>query len=374
MINDLLFQADGKILVSGELSKIENMSIHGVTRIDALGWPDDTFTPPVVGSNDTVTAIVQHDNGKIIVGGTYLSETGTIKSYLEGLDADGTASDWFTSERPDGHILSLLEQQDGKLLVGGGFSDLKGSKQNALARLTPDFDYDSSFKTRFHAGSLIHCLAQQSDGKILAGGNFSHGSKSELNKNLIRFNPDGSVDDSFIHVVDDWVFAIFQQPNGQIVIGGVFKNINGVERKYLARLNDDGSLDESFVPDMGLIGWVYAMALQTDGRILIGGEFTSINGVDRNHIARVNVDGSLDDYFNPGLAANESVKVIKLQEDGRILIGGEFTSYDDKPRRHIAKINEDGSLDRGFGEIDDIDLDLDDESTPRYPRYEAASF
>lgn len=366
MINDLLIQADGKVLVSGELSKIENMSIHGVTRIDALGELDATFTPPVVGANDTATAIVQDDDGKIILGGTYMSLTSATNSYLIGLDADGTRSDWFETELPDGQVLCLLRQQDGKLLVGGGFTGIKGSQQNALARLTPEHDIDPSFKTRFHAGSLIHCLTQQSDEKILVGGNFNHGPKSELNTNFVRLLTDGSPDEDFIHIVDDWVFTVLQQTNGQILIGGVFKNIDGVERKYLARLNEDGSLDTSFTPDTGPLGWVYAMAQQPDGRILIGGEFTSIDGVDRNHIARLNVDGSLDDYFNPGTAANESVKVIRLQDDGRILIGGEFSSFDETPRRHIAKIGEDGSLDRGFGELSDSELVVDDQTSPMH--------
>lgn len=350
MINNLLIQADKKVLVAGELSKVNKGSIHGIIRIDALGDIDDHFTSPNIGFNDAVTAIIQDDNGKIIIGGTYMSPTCSTKSFIVGLNEDGSIGDWFQSEYPDGSILSLLRQRDGKLLVGGRFNNLKGSEQHGLTRLTAENDYDSDFKTNFHDRSWVLSLNEQKDGKVLVGGNFLHGSEPHRHRNLMRFNAGGGVDLDFNHDVDDWVFSVLELHNGQIIIGGVFKTIDNNERKYIARFNVDGSIDKSFKPDLGEIGWVYSILQQPDGRILIGGEFTSVDGVERNHVARLNMDGSLDDYFDPGTAANASVKVVKLQDDGRILIGGEFTSYNEEPRHNIAKVNEDGSLDLGFGD------------------------
>lgn len=359
MINNLLIQADKKVLVAGELSKMNKSSNHGINRIDALGDIDEQFNSPRIGFNDTVTAIIQDHDGRIIIAGTYMSPTSNTKSYIVGLNQDGTVGDWFKSEFPDGSIHALLRLGDGKLLAGGQFNNLKGSLQHGLTRLTCDNDYDGTFKTEFHDRSSVLALNEQADGKILVGGNFQHGLAPNTQTNLVRLNTDGSNDSNFNHQVDDWVFSVLEQENGQVLIGGVFKQIDNKQRKYIARFNADGSLDNSFNPDLGEIGWVYSIALQADGRIVIGGEFTSVNGVERNHVARLNVDGSLDDYFDIGEGANASVKVVKMQDDGRILIGGEFTKFNDEPRHHIAKVNEDGSLDLGFG--DSLDIEGDEE-------------
>lgn len=350
MINNLVVQGDGKILVTGELSKIENIVTNGVIRIEEGGDKDREFIPPVMGTNDEVSAIALDRDGSIIIGGTYITETSSTKHYLVGLDPDGTYGDWFGAAEADGKILGLLMQDDGKIIVAGEFKQFNQGAQFALARVNNDGSLDGGFRSNLAAGTSVHALALQNDGKLLLGGDFKQGEGETAQTNLARVNVDGSLDRNFAKVVDDWVFSVLQQRDGQVLIGGVFKNIDGHERKYLARLNPDGSLDTSFTPDTGLLGWVYSMVQQDDGKIVIGGEFSSINDTDRNHIARLNSDGSLDASFNPGSGADESVKVMKLQSDGKILIGGEFTSYDGTPRRHIARLNEDGSLDLGFGD------------------------
>ena len=104
----------------------------------------------------------------------------------------------------------------------------------------------------------------------------------------------------------------------------------GQARNYIARLNADGTLDTGFNPNAD--GYVYSIALQADGKILIGGCFTTIGGVTRNRIARLNADGTLDTGFNPN--ANGHVYSIALQADGKILVGGDFTTIggaDEKP-------------------------------------------
>ncbi|MFN6944977.1 MAG: T9SS type A sorting domain-containing protein, partial [Cytophagaceae bacterium] len=113
--------------------------------------------------------------------------------------------------------------------------------------------------------------------------------------------------------------------------------------------NADGSLDEDFNPGSGFVGIdVQSLSFQSDGKILVGGSFTSYNGITRNRIARLNADGSLDESFNPGTGFNAGVRSISLQNDNKILIGGEFTSFDGSPRNYIVRINTDGTLDEGF--------------------------
>jgi uncharacterized delta-60 repeat protein len=97
-------------------------------------------------------------------------------------------------------------------------------------------------------------------------------------------------------------------------------------------------LDASFNPGTGADHWVNSIALQPDGKILIGGYFDTYNGTTRNRIARLNTDGSLDASFNPGTGANDGVRSIALQPDGKILIGGLFTAYNGTGRNRVARI------------------------------------
>src|SRR5262245_39430326 len=110
-----------------------------------------------------------------------------------------------------------------------------------------------------------------------------------------------------------------------------------------------GSIDSSFVLHTNEVNnWVWAVVVQPDGKILIAGDFTSVHGVPRNRIARLLSDGSLDTSFDPGSGADTTVNCMALQSDGKILIGGSFSSINGTSRSHFARLNSNGSLDTGF--------------------------
>lgn len=160
--------------------------------------------------------------------------------------------------------------------------------------------------------------------------------------------------------------AMAVQTDGKILLGGKFNQYDGVTRKFITRLDPDGLLDTSFDAGNGITttlvnaanAEVRALALQPDGKILVGGHFTSFNGVARNHIMRLNTDGSLDTTFNPGsgmavtnIATTSwwvGVNAIKVLPDGRILAAGCFESFNGQPRSGIVRLNSDGSIDTGF--------------------------
>lgn len=138
------------------------------------------------------------------------------------------------------------------------------------------------------------------------------------------------------------------QPDGKIMIGGAFTDFNGTPRKYIARLNSNGSLDETFNPGIGPNSAISTIAIQSDGKIIIGGEFTNYDGTAINCIARLNSDGTLDASFNSGLETGGRVFAVAIQSDGKIIIGGVFTSYNGTVIKYIARLNTDGSLDNTF--------------------------
>jgi uncharacterized delta-60 repeat protein len=125
------------------------------------------------------------------------------------------------------------------------------------------------------------------------------------------------------------------QADGKILVGGDFTTLGGQSRYYMGRLNADGSLDTSFNP--GANNGVYSLALQADGKILVGGNFGMLAGQGRRNIGRLNADGTLDPSFNPG--ANDVVLSLALQADGKILVGGDFTTLGGQIRNHIGRLN-----------------------------------
>src|SRR3990172_1754243 len=199
------------------------------------------------------------------------------------------------------------------------------------------------------ANLVIRAAVLQVNGKILIGGNFTQYNGTGRNY-IARINTDGSLDATFDPGTgaNGTIMAIAIQTDGKIIIGGWFTQYNGTGRNYIARINTDGSLDATFDPGTGANAWVHSLAIQADGKILIGGNFTQYNGTGRNYIARINTDGSLDATFDPGTGANAWVHSLAIQADGKILIGGNFTQYNGTGRNRIARINTDGSLDATF--------------------------
>lgn len=141
------------------------------------------------------------------------------------------------------------------------------------------------------------------------------------------------------------VESIALQNDGKILVGGKFTMLGGQTRNSIARLNVDGSIDPTFNPNIP-IGFVYSIAVQGDGKILVGGTFDLVAGQTRNRIARLNADGSLDTSFNPN--ANDWIFSIALQADGKVLVGGRFTNIGGQTRNRIARLNADGTVDSAF--------------------------
>jgi len=165
----------------------------------------------------------------------------------------------------------------------------------------------------------------------------------------LLFNP-GDIDGS--------VYDIVVQSDGKIIIGGSFTTINGIARDRIARLNQDGSLDVQFDPASGFNGSVLRLAIQSDGKIITSGLFSQFDGTSRNFIARLNEDGSLDTSFDPGSGFDDRVNDLLLLPNGKILLGGVFTLYNGSLINRIVRLNSDGSLDPSF--MQDVLFEGDD--------------
>src|SRR5262249_50381955 len=147
---------------------------------------------------------------------------------------------------------------------------------------------------------------------------------------------------------DGEVSAVAVQTNGAVIIVGQFSFVNGAARKGIARLQTNGVVDPSFNPGSGFDAGVWAVAIQPNGQIVVGGDFSTINFAPRSRIARLNFDGSLDNSFVTPGGIDGAVRSIALQPDGRVLLGGDFTSISNTNRARIARLDDHGGLDLSF--------------------------
>jgi uncharacterized delta-60 repeat protein len=348
-VYSLALQPDGKVIIGGLFSTYNGTSRNRIARLNADGTLDNTFNPGT-GANDGVLSLALQPDGKMIIGGNFITYNGTSRNFIARLNADGTLDNTFNpGTGANDQVQTLALQPDGKVIIGGFFTSYNGTPQNKIARLNADGTLDNTFNPGTGANSEVYSLALQPDGKVLIGGTFDAYNGTSRNY-IARLNADGTLDNTFNPGTgaNSRVRTLALQPDGKVIIGGRFTTYNGTSRDYIARLNADGTLDNTFNPGTGANDQVQTLALQPDGKVIIGGDFTSYNGTSRNRIARLNADGTLDNTFNPGTGTNSEVYSLALQPDGKVIIGGEFTTYNGTSRNYIARLNADDTLDNTF--------------------------
>ena len=299
--------------------------------------------------NDTIEPISINlfDSSSITNQDISQSSAGSVNtSFVYGTGFDGASL-----------VRSIFTQSDGKILIGGIFTDYNGIPANNIIRLNSDGSVDATFVYGTGFDDWVYSIFVQSDGKILIGGKFTNYNGTPANR-IIRLNSDGSIDGSFIYGTgfgtsfNIRVQTITIQSDGKIVVGGDFNVYKGVSSNRIIRLNTDGSKDTSFVIGSGFNSDVNKIVIQSDGKIVVGGEFTSYNGTTANYIIRLNSNGSIDSSFVYGtgfdLSAFGGVYAISIQSNGKILLGGIFTIYNGIGANSIVRLNTDGSIDTSF--------------------------
>jgi uncharacterized delta-60 repeat protein len=335
----LALQTDGKIVVGGIFSTLGGQLRSRIGRLNPDGSLDTTFNP---GANGVVYALAVQPDNKIIVGGYFTEVGGQTRNNIARLNADGTIDTSFNPDAND-YVSALVVQPDGKILLSGYFTVLGGVHRDYLGRLNSDGSVDLGFVC--DRNSKPNTIALQADGKFLAG--FSAGFADD-SASVLRWYADGTSDSSFYGYVegffmDTHVYSLLVQPDGKVVAGGYFNEMEGEDVTNIGRFTSDGNLDPDFVPGTET-GWVRAMALQPDGKIIKGGAFKFTY---TGHLGRLNPDGTPDATFSkPGV--NREVFAIMVQPDGKIVVGGSFSLLGDELHYFIGRLNPDGTLDTSF--------------------------
>jgi uncharacterized delta-60 repeat protein len=461
--NSVVLQPDGKVLIGGGFSTVNGQNRNGIARLNANGSLDSSFDPGT-GANGSVLSVALQSNGKVLIGGDFSIarlnsngstdgtfnpgagvsgryvfsialqpdgkiliggslESGSALGRIARLNGDGSLDGSFnTGAGVNNLVVSLIAQPDGKVLLGGNFTTVKDLARSGMARLNSDGSGDSSFNAPFpvfsygglhpmalqpdgkvllgliaarlnangsrdnsfqpdltgiyntnctpgydcYYGVVANAIAVQPDGKLLLGGYSTHiecdqnegACLTAFNYFVIRLNSNGSRDTGFELAIGTPTFgggesvqSLALQPDGKVVVAGLFNSIKGTNRNGIARLNANGSLDTTFNAGTGANGNIRSIAVQPDGKVLIGGSYFVLNGTNYIYgIARLNANGSLDSTFNPGAGVGISglVGSLALRSDAKVLIGGSFTTVNGTNRHNIARLNGDGSLDSSF--------------------------
>jgi len=354
-VNKIILQQDGKILVGGEFTLYNSNFSNGIVKLQSDGSYDGSFNSPLysftnVKYSKVYDFMLENDNTCLILGDLYTDEnnSGTIES-AKRLFSNGTFDTNFISPILPACRRSIAILPDGKTIRGGSLNT------NNFGRFNNNGGLDNSFNigTSFNGG--VNVVKIQSDGKILIGGSFSN--YNGINKNgIVRLNANGIYDSTFIGSgtstsigTTGTVKSIVIQNDGKILIGGIFDSYNGVISKSLVRINNDGTIDSSFTLSTDSFSGVNrptinSISLQADGKIIIVGDFTRYNGNNVNNIIRLNNDGTIDTTFNSGSGTDNIIHSSIIQPDGKIIIAGDFTSYNGIGRNRIARINLNNTL------------------------------
>jgi uncharacterized delta-60 repeat protein len=349
-VRSILIQSDGKILAGGGFGSYIGVSTPYIARLTNDGTFDSSFNFAGGGFSNTVYSIASQSDGKILAGGAFTTYNGINSNFIINLNSDGGLGFRIGF---DNAVYSIASQSDGKIFVGGGFSNYNGNGSSRIIKLTNDGNIDSSFSIGGGFDDSVYSIAIQLDGKILAGGAFTS-YNGDSSSRIIRINTGGTIDNTFStgSGFDSEVYSIVSQTDNKIIIGGGFSNYNGDSSNKLVRLNTDGSIDNTFSIGSGIgsggKATVYSIAIQSDGKILVGGDFDDYNSNISKRIIRLNTDGSVDSSFNIGYGFNGKVYSIAIQSDGKILVGGIFDVYNGTTSNNFIKLNTDGSFDNTF--------------------------
>ena len=345
---------DGSWLVAGSFSSFDSQNQGRLAKIDKDGELDIGFLPSGVGFDNSVLKVISLPDNKTMAFGNFTKFNGSDTARVTRLLEDGSSDPTFNPSGlgASGTVRAAVLQVDGKIIIAGSFTIYNGVTINRICRIMPDGAVDSSFFIGSGFNSTVNTLAIQNDGSIVIGGSFASINGNMVTR-IVRLLSNGAIDSSFNAGTgaDGTVEAIEIQNDGKILIGGRFSNFNGASHNKLIRLNPDGSLDPTFTIGVGFDRNVLAIAIQADGRIIVGGSFTAFNGIPaRRRIIRLSSLGAHDTSFNIGAGfSNGEIRSILVQPDQRLLIGGTFSgTYNGIAVRRMIRLLSDGQRDNTF--------------------------
>lgn len=320
------------------------------------------------GFNNTVSTIVQLQDGKLLVGGNFTTYNGVAVRPFVRLNTDGTLDNSFMLD-------TILQNQplykcarqlpDGRILLAGvyyhvdtPFTSIHNLNFNVSSVcINNDGKINRSFNSAGGVSGFVNNIAVQNDGKILLCGSFTNyfnntqiPNISPIPHNIIRLNADGTRDISFNPGVAftgnyDNALSVVALPNGKILVGGTFSAFDGHPADNIVRLNADGSYDPTF-SNANTNNFINKILVLPDGKYLVGGGFSQYNGLVHS-LVRLNTDGTRDTSFSTAVSFNIIYDLCRTPQ-GKILVGYDAIIGSTTLPKGIIQLNENGTYDNSL--------------------------
>jgi uncharacterized delta-60 repeat protein len=343
LVFDITSDGDGTV-VGGRFTTLNGTAVPAnLVRLTATGAVDTAFSLNLgTGFDGDVYDVAVQADGKILVAGAFHTLDGEdVPDYLVRLNANGSPDAAFNAALGTGfddEVNVIAVQPDGQILVGGLFASLDSvNVPDRLVRLTPLGAIDAGFnESGVGFGGNVFSLEVRSSGRILVGGAFASYNDIEVPGNLIQLTSAGDADTLFNTFLgtgfDDFVYTTVTVGGGGILVGGRFTTLDsGDVPDGMVKLNADGSLESAFNSALGsgFADRVKTVAEQSDGQLLVGGLFTTLNGADvPDNLVRLTSAGVPDDSFSSaqGSGYDDDVESVIAQNGGAALVAGTFTT------------------------------------------------
>ena len=306
-------------------------------------------------------AVDIQSDGKIVIGHGATQYSGSTVTRLMRLNTNGTVDSSFNPGVINGSVNAVKIQPDQKILIAGGFTSVSGSTQSSIARILSNGNRDASYNVGAGINSVIanaiNGFSLDSTGNVYIGNNFTTYSGSTVNR-FVKTSPSGTIDLTFntgsvafngqsTRGFNSGVWTTLVS-GSRLYLGGSFTLYDAPPYNRIIKLDNTGSIDTTFNMGAGFNNIVYGMVTQSDAKLIVGGDFSTYSGSSVSRITRLNVSGTRDTSFNVGTGANGAVYDFEIQSDGKIVAVGNFTTYSGSSSPGIVRINTDGTRDATF--------------------------
>jgi uncharacterized delta-60 repeat protein len=360
----IIVQSDERYLLYGKFDAINGVTRKSIARVGSDGELDPAFDPgSKTNANERFTGAVLQPDQKILLYGAFTGYPGTNSNCLIRVLSNGDVDSSFKDvqiscdfAKPE--ITKLYLQPDGRIILVGVVTAVDGVARHLMARLSPDGSLDNTFDAPGFLRGLPSVLFQ-SDGKLILYGDLD-------DEGLIRLNSDGTFDTSFFNTAGLAPgYAVLQLallPNNQFLVLGNTGN------NQFVRLNSNGDLDQTYHAGATLFvasnTGARILVPTADGKVIVGGVADDGLSGPRFLLERLNNDGSVDPGFDPGIGPSGgpgasflpvSIGAIAIQTDGKIIVSGYFSNFDHANRPGIVRLETYGSVDPTFNPGDGLE-------------------
>lgn len=334
-----VIQVGTQLVVVGNFTNYRGTAVNRVARLNDDGTLDGTFVPPGVGViNGQVNSIAQDGTG-FYIGGQFNNGT---QNYVMRLTSTGALDAGFATTAIDNQVRAVAVVGTDVVAVGDFTAPF-----NRVVRLTNTGTAVGGFNpgTGFTGGNFASAVVVDGTSLII-GGDFSDYNGNSVGR-IVRINAATAAIDATFRTNNGTGFngdvLALQMVGTNVLVGGNFTAFGAAARGRIARLvagagATRGQNDATFTTGAGFDAAVNSIAVDGAGRIMAGGGFLNYAGTGRNNIARLTTAGALDILFNPGSGFNNVVNKVLNQTDGKLVVGGRFTTYNTtSSRARIAR-------------------------------------